>query len=213
MYPTHPYAPWCIPESWHVRACVCDLGGRGSDGSCMAGTVSKGMDSVRRRQVAAPSGPAAGTPMVPRLHPAPQPAQATACGSAFQSSAHEAGRRPLLSVTAACSAVTVLQLYPTLNLPHHSAAGWHACNQEKRGRCCMRHTRPTSDAQQTSCRRRAGWHRGVLKGTEGYSRVLGSWIECMRAHRTGTMLSAACGTHVQPAMRSKHRGRRHAGWH
>jgi hypothetical protein len=113
MYPTHPYAPWCIPESWHVRTCVHDLGGRRSDGPCMAGTVRKGVDSVRRRQVAAPSGPAAGTPM-PRLPPAPQPAQAIACGSAFRSSAHEAGRRPLLSGTAACSAVTVLQLYPTL---------------------------------------------------------------------------------------------------
>ena len=170
MDPTHPYAPWCIPESWHVRACVRDLGGRGSDGPCMAGTVSKGVDSVRRRQVAAPSGPAAGTPMS-RPPPAPQPAQATACGSAFQSSAHEAHRRPPLSGTAACSAVTVLQLYPTLTC--HTTRlldGTHAITRNAdHAPCCMRHTRPTSDAQQTLCRRRAGCHRGVLKG---YSRAL-----------------------------------------
>ena len=43
MDPTHPYAPWCIPESCHVRACVRDLGGRGSDGPCMAGKLSKGI--------------------------------------------------------------------------------------------------------------------------------------------------------------------------
>ena len=41
MYRTHPYAPWCIPESWHERACVRDLGGRVSDGPFMAGTISK----------------------------------------------------------------------------------------------------------------------------------------------------------------------------
>jgi hypothetical protein len=65
----------------------------------------------------------------------------------------------------------------------------------------------------TLCRRRAEWHRGVLKGTEGYSRVLGSWIESMQALYTRIMLRVACGTHVQPAMRCNHRGRRCAGWH
>ena len=180
----------------------------------MAGTVSKGVDSVRRRQVAALSGPAAGTPM-PRLPPAPQPAQAIACGSAFRRSVHEAGRRPLLMGTSACFAETVLELYPTRNLPHYSAAGWHACNHEKRGPCTVWHAAHTSNQRcatnipQTTQR----GTQGVLRGTEGYSRVLGSLIECMRAHRTGAMLRAACGTHVQPAMRSKHRGRRGAGWH
>jgi hypothetical protein len=169
MYPTHPYAPWCIPESWHVRACVHDLGGRVLTGRAWPVQYAKGVDSVRRRQVAAPSGPAAGTPM-PRLPPAPQPAQATACGSAFQSSGHEAHRRPLLSGTAACSAVTVLQLYPTLTC--HTIRlldGTHAITRNAdHAPCCMRHTRPTSDAQQTLCRRRAGWHRGVLRGTQGH---------------------------------------------
>ena len=166
MDPTQLYAPWGIPESWHVRSCVRDLGGRGSDGPCMAGTISKGVDSVRRRQVAAPSGPAAGTP-TPRLPPAPQPAQATACGSAFQSSGHEAHRRPLLSGTAACSAVTVLQLYPTLT--YHTTRlldGMHASTSyADHAPCGMRHTRPASDAQPSIV---AGWHRGVLRGTQGY---------------------------------------------
>jgi hypothetical protein len=169
--PTHPYTPWCIPESCHVRACVRDLGGRGSDGPCMAGKLSKGVDSVRRRQVAAPSGPG-GTPM-PRLPPAPQPAQATACGSAFRSSAHEAHRRQLLSGTAACSAVTVLQLYPTPNLPHDRLLdGTHAITRNAdHAPCCMRRTRPTSDAQQASwqtTRRMA--HRGTQGVLKGYSR-------------------------------------------
>ena len=130
---------------------------------------AKGADSVRRRQVAAPSGPAAGTPM-PRLPPAPQPAQAIACGSAFRRSAHEAHRRALLSGTAACSAVTVLQLYPTLNLPHHSAAGWHACNHENRGPCTVRHAAHSSNRRcaaslvQTTRRMALRGTQGVLKG-------------------------------------------------
>ena len=60
-----------------ARARVRDLGGRGSNGRAMAGTASKGVDSVRRRQVAAPSGPAAGTPLL-RLPPSPQPAHSGA---------------------------------------------------------------------------------------------------------------------------------------
>jgi hypothetical protein len=58
--------------------------------------------------------------------------------------------------------------------------------------CGMRHTRPTSDAQQTLCRRRAGWHRGVLKGcsrgtqgvprgTQGYSDR--GWNACKHFER------------------------------
>ena len=35
--------------------------------------------------------------------------------------------------------------------------------------CSMRQARPTSDAQQTSCRRCAGWHSGVLKGNQHHS--------------------------------------------
>ncbi len=186
MDPTHPYAPWCIPESCHVRACVRDLGGRGSDGRAWPIQYAKGVDSVRRWQVAAPSGPAAGTPM-PRLPPSPQPAQAIACGSAFRSSVHEAHQ-----TTAAVGYCSVLcgngtATLPASNLPHHSATGWHACNHEKRGRCTMLHATQTSDQRcaanlvQTTRRMAQRGTQGVLKGTEGYSRALGSWIECMQA--------------------------------
>jgi hypothetical protein len=68
-----------------ARACVTWAGGA-LTGRAWPVQNAKGADSVRRRQVAAPSGPAAVTPMVPRLPPAPQPAQATACGSACRSS-------------------------------------------------------------------------------------------------------------------------------
>jgi hypothetical protein len=163
MYPTHPYAPWCIPESWHVRACAHDLGGRGSDGRAWPVQYAKGVDSVRRRQVAAPSGPAAGTPM-PRLPPAPQPTQATACGSAFQSSAHEAHRQQPLSGTAACSAVTVLQVYPPLTC--HTTRlldGTHAITRNAdHAPCGMRHTRLTSAAIIVA--------EDAPDGTEGYPR-------------------------------------------
>ncbi len=66
----------CMPESWHVRACVNWVGG---DITAAHGryTEGKGVDSVRRRQVAAPSGPPRSA--MPRLPPAPQPAQAIAC--------------------------------------------------------------------------------------------------------------------------------------
>jgi hypothetical protein len=168
-----------------ARACVTWAGGVLTAVSWPVQNA-KGVDSVRRRQVAAPSGPAAGTPM-PRLPPAPEPAQAIACGRAFRRSAHEAHRRPLLSGTAACSAVTVLQLYPTPNLPHHSAAGWHACNHTEHRRCtaaaCGTHVQPAmrskpgaDDAPDGT----EGYSRGT-QGTEGCSRVLGSWIECMQA--------------------------------
>jgi hypothetical protein len=161
-----------------ARACVTWAGGV-LTGRAWPVQNAKGVDSVRRSQVAAPSGPAAGTPM-PRLPSAPHPAQATACGSAFQSSAHEAHRRPLLSVTAACSAVTVLQLYPTPNLPHHSAAGWHACNHDKRGPCTVLHAAHTSN-QRCAANLVQTTRRMAQRGTKGYSRVLGSWIECMQA--------------------------------
>ncbi len=35
----------------------------------------------------------------------------------------------------------------------------------------------------------------------------------MQSRETRTMHHAACDAHVRPAMRSKHRGRRRAGWH
>ena len=103
---------------------------------------------------------------MPRLPPAPQPAQAIACGSAFRSSGHEAHRRQLLSGTAACSAVTVLQLYPTLTC--HTTRlldGTHAIMRNAdHAPCCMRRTRPTSDAQQAS------WQTmRRTRGAQGYS--------------------------------------------
>ncbi len=159
-----------------TRACVTWAGGVLTAVSWPVQNA-KGVDSVRRRQVAAPSGPAAGTPM-PRLPPAPESAQAIACGSAFRRSAHEAHRRALLSGTAACSAVTVLQLYPTLNLPHHSAAGWHACNHTERGPCTVLHAAHTSSqrcaaslVQTTRRMARRGTQEvlRVLRGAQGYS--------------------------------------------
>ncbi len=127
---------------------------------------------------------------MPRLPPAPQPAQAIACGSAFRRSVHEAGRRPLLMGTTTCSAETVLDLYPTLNLPHYSAVGWHACNHEKRGPCTVwhQHTRSTSDVQQHRADDAPDGTGGVLTGTR---RVLGCWIEYVQADETQTMHRAA----------------------
>jgi hypothetical protein len=146
-----------------------------------------------------------------RLPPAPQPAQAIACGSAFRRSVHEEGRRSLRMGTTTCSAEPVLELYPTRNLPHYSAVGWHACNHEKRGPCIVlhQHARSTSDVQKTLCRQRAGHHWGysrVLKGTR--------LLDGMRASRRNTD-HAPCGMNgTRPTSDAQQTlCRRRAGWH
>ncbi len=55
---------------------------------------------------------------------------------------------------------------PDSNLPHHSAAGWHACNHEKRGRCTVRHAARTFN-QRCAASIVAD---DAPDGTEGYSR-------------------------------------------
>ena len=102
------------------------------------------------------SPPPVRTPM-PRLHPAPQPAQAIACGIPEQCSRGGPATTAVgyYSVLCCNSTVTLPQLLTTL--PHYSTAGWAClqCEHTEHGACTVRHqpTRPTSDVQQPSCRR------------------------------------------------------------
>ncbi len=144
-------------------------------------TARHSADSVRRRQVTGAE----------RTSGASSSSGASTCAShrmrqRILAQCARGGPATLLMGTIACSAETVLELYPTRNLPHYSAVGWHACNHEKRGPCIVlhQHTRSTSDAQQTSCRRRAGRHWGysrVLTGTQGYSAA--GWHPCNHQKR------------------------------
>jgi hypothetical protein len=67
---------------------------------------------------------------------------------------------------------------PDSNLPHHSAAGWHACNHERRGPCSVRHAARTSNRRcaanlvQTTRRMAQRGTQGVLKGYSRGTRIL-----------------------------------------
>ncbi len=183
----HRYAPWCIPESWHVRACVRDLGGRSSnarvwpvhyarlwiacDVACDDGRWRRQADLRRELRCL----------VCLNLR---KPSHA-----AFRGSVHEAGRRPLLSCTTACLARTVLELYVT----YHTCC-WMACIQSQETRTMHRvasaHTLNQRCAATIMQMRRMALRgtEGVLKGTQG---VLGCWMECVQAHRTRTMHRAA----------------------
>ena len=199
---------YCMPESWHKRACFRYLGGRGSSGT------PQRKKSVRRRQVTgaertSDASPASGAPTC-ASHRMRQriPAQCARGGPATPADGYFSLLCGNCTGTVPNSQLTTL------------LCRWMACVQSRETRtmhraACDTHVQPAMRSKHhVGC---AGWHRGVLKGYSGVLRgtqgVLGSLIECMRAHRTGTMLRAACGTHVQPAMRSMHRGRRRAGWH
>jgi hypothetical protein len=162
-----------------VRACVTWLGG--------GLTARHSVESVRRRHKVTGAERSLRCIVCRRRLNLRKPTHAPR--QAVRSSVHEAGRRPLRMGTTACSAETVLELYPTRNLPHYSAVGWHACNDEKRGPCIVlhQHARSTSDVQKTLCRQRAGHHWGysrVLKGTR--------LLDGMRASRRNTD-HAPCG--------------------
>jgi hypothetical protein len=126
----------------------------------MAGTVRKGVDSVAERTSGGTSD-------------ASSAFGASTCASnrmrqAVGSSAHEAGRRPLLSGTAACSAVTVLQLYPTLTC--HTTRlldGTHASTRNT-GHAPLRHAARTFNRRCAASIVPAK-RRMALRGTQGYS--------------------------------------------
>jgi hypothetical protein len=178
---SHPPVPLgaCHRAGMCARACVTWAGGV-LTGRAWSVQNAQGVDSVRRRQVAAPSGPSR-SPM-PRLPPAPQPAQAIACCSAFRSSTPEAGRGPLLSGTAACSAVTVLPKSTQLLTCHTTrlldgtrAITLAADQRTKRHAAHTLNQRCAASIVQTT-------RRIALRGTHRYS--------------TGTQQYSAAGWHV-----------------
>jgi hypothetical protein len=136
---------------------------------------------------------------MPRLPPAPQPAQAIAFGKASSPEQCAPGGPATPAdgyYSVLCRNCTGTLPNPTLHLLTYSAVGWHACNHQKRGPCIVlhQHTRSTSDAQQNLCRRRAGRHWGGSQGVLlGYSAA---------ERRACNKQSGSCNNHCV-----------HAAWH
>jgi hypothetical protein len=123
LYPTHPYAPWCAPQSRYVRVCVRDLGGRGSDGPC------HGRYSKQRAWIAFDDGRWRRRADLRR-----EQLRRFVCL-----------RRPNLRIPEQCARGGSTTTADGDRMHARARNTDHAP-------CSMRQTRPASDAQQTSCR-------------------------------------------------------------